>query len=281
MENLEIGDPKFIAFNREAELAKRLMCSGLSALRKATPRQPGIYYDAFFGISIGVERIAKLAWLIDECIETNGAFPTDKDLRKACHNINKLVAKARLIRSKRNPSPFVANHSAHWKLPSDPATDHVIRFLSDFAERSRFFNLKFIIGESNGMSDPIKSWHNTVGAAVLGMPEVKAKKGRWQAQAEMAARAYSPAVVFVTAADGTPLTNVAELSYSEQEAAEINKQAQWKTLAIIRFLSLLILDLADTAHAAGHNFIPVMSEHFGFFCGDNAIIRRYKVWPPR
>jgi hypothetical protein len=75
-----ITEPRFIAFNREAELAKRLTCSGLTARRKATPSAPGIYYDAFFGLSIGLERLAKLAWLIDECIRRNGTFPTDKEL---------------------------------------------------------------------------------------------------------------------------------------------------------------------------------------------------------
>jgi hypothetical protein len=71
--NRMITDLKFIALNREAELAKRLTCSGLSALRKATPARPGVYYEAFFGISIGLERLAKLAWLIDECITRSGA----------------------------------------------------------------------------------------------------------------------------------------------------------------------------------------------------------------
>ena len=42
-----ITDPRFIVFNREAEFAHRLTCSGLTAVRKATPSVPGIYYDAF------------------------------------------------------------------------------------------------------------------------------------------------------------------------------------------------------------------------------------------
>jgi hypothetical protein len=40
------------------------------------------------------------------------------------------------------------------------------------------------------------------------------------------------------------------LSISETQASEINKQAQWKILTIVRYLSLLIADLADAAHAA-------------------------------
>jgi hypothetical protein len=131
-----IADPRAIAFNREAELAKRLTCSGLTALRKATPARPGIYYDAFFGLSIGLERLAKLAWLIDECIQRNGAFPTDKDLRKFGHDIQTLIKKAQLIQR---------SQSAYLMLPTDSVTDHIIKFLSEFADGARYYNIDFFV----------------------------------------------------------------------------------------------------------------------------------------
>jgi hypothetical protein len=75
-----MNDTRFVALNREIELAKRLTCSGLSALRKATPARPGIYYDAFFGISIGLERFAKLAWLCGMPIWVNLSFEPPRTL---------------------------------------------------------------------------------------------------------------------------------------------------------------------------------------------------------
>jgi hypothetical protein len=266
-------DPSFIAFNREAELAKRLACSGLTALRKATPSRPGIYYDAFFGISNALERFGKLAWLIDECTQRNGAFPTDQDLKKVGHDIEALVKKATLIASK---------HGQSQPFPSDDITDHIIKFLSTFLERTRYYNIDFFVGgKSKGMGDPIKLWHAKVGAAILATPEMKAKRQRWRAQAQQVANLMSPAIVFSTSAQGTSLSTVAELSVSESEAKEINKQAQWKLLTIVRYLCLLIADLAGAAQAEGHSFIPDMREHFGFFCGDDAILHRYATWPPR
>jgi hypothetical protein len=268
-----ITDPTFIAFNREAEVAKRLTCAGLTALRKATPARPGIYYDAFFGLSIGLERLGKLAWLIDECIRRNGAFPTDKDLRSVGHDIQMLVKKAQL---------FQRPQSAYLTLPSDGVTDHIIKFLSEFAAGTRYYNIDFFVGgKSKGIGDPIKNWHGKVGTAILALPEIPAKRRRWQVQSQQVAGLISPAIVFATAADGTSLSSVADLSISESEAREINKQAQWKILAIVRYLSLLIVDLADAAHAASHSFIPDMREHLGFFCGDDTILHRYTTWPPR
>ena len=278
-----ITDPKFIALNREAELAKRLTCSGLSALRKATPARPGVYYEAFFGISIGLERLAKLAWLIDECITRSGAFPTDRDLRAIGHDIMALLNKATAIRSNRHFSKSaLAESQSTYALPSDAITVSLIEFLSDFAKATRYFNIDLMVGgQSSHMDDPIKVWHNMIGSAVRSRLETKAKKKRLQTQAAKGAHALSPAVVFSTSADGTLLTNVSELLLSEYQAGEINKQAQSKTLGIVRFLSLLLIDLSEAAHAAGLNFIPYLREHFGFFCADDAIIRRYKTWPPR
>jgi len=268
-----ITDPRFIAFNREAELAKRLACSGVTALRKATPSRSGIYYDAFFGISNALERFAKLAWLIDECIQRNGAFPTDQDLRAVGHDIEALIKKATLIASK---------HGQSQPFPSDDITDHIVKFLSAFSVRTRYYNIDFFVGgKSIGMGDPIKTWHAKVGAAILTMPEMKAKQQRRQAQAQQVATLMSPAIVFSTSAQGTSLSTVAELSLSESEAKEINKQAQWKLLTVVRYLCLLIIDLAGAAQAASHSFIPDMREHLGFFCADDAILRRYATWPPR
>jgi hypothetical protein len=271
-------DPRFIALNRETELAKRVMCSGLSALRKATPARPGLYYDAFFGLSVGLERFAKLAWLIDEWI-AKGAFPTDSDLRKKGHNILALLNKAKAIRSNRSCASDVA--AIYFAPPSDPVTVSVVKFLSEFADATRYFNVDFLVGgKSTTMGDPIKVWHSTVGSAVLAMPKMKAKKPRWLEQAAAVAETMSPAIVITTSASGAPLDNVAALSLSEHEAAEINKQAQWKILGVVRFFGLLLIDLSEAANAAGHHFIPDLREHLGFFCGEDAIIRRYRRWPP-
>ena len=268
-----ITDPRFVALNREAELAKRLTCSGLTTLRKAAPSNAGIYYDAFFGLSIGLERLGKLAWLIDECIRRSGTFPSDKDLKSVRHDIKTLIKKAQLVQRVQ---------SSHAALPSDGITNGIIEFLSEFAESTRYYNIDFFVGgKSKRMGDPIKNWHAKVGAPILELPEVRPKRQLWQAQAHDVGRLISPAVVFRTAADGTPLSTVPEVVISDNEAREINKVAQWKTLAIVRYLSLLIIDLSETAHTAGTDFIPYMREHFGFFCGDDAILRRYKTWPPR
>jgi hypothetical protein len=134
-------------------------------------------------------------------------------------------------------------------------------------------------GRSVQIGDPVQIWHRKVGTAILTSPQISAKKQRWYERATSDASALSPAIVIATASDGAPLNDVAALSWSEYEASEINKQAQWKILGVVRFLCLLLIDVGGAA--GGYAFVPDFREHFGFFCGDDAIIRRYRVWPPR
>jgi len=52
--------PEWHTIGREAELAVEQTASGITALGRANHRRKGYYTQAFFGLSIGLERIAKL-----------------------------------------------------------------------------------------------------------------------------------------------------------------------------------------------------------------------------
>src|SRR6267143_1739225 len=98
-----ITDPRFIALNREAELAK-------------------------------------LVWLVDECIARGGSFPSDSDLRVLGHNILALLGKASAIRSNRPGSQSSISKNSHSTLASDNITSLIMEFLSEFAQATRYFN---------------------------------------------------------------------------------------------------------------------------------------------
>jgi hypothetical protein len=73
---------RFKALQREAGLAAQLLGSGVTILRSANHAQDGYYDQALFNLSIGLERAAKLALVLDHCINTRGQFPTDAELRR-------------------------------------------------------------------------------------------------------------------------------------------------------------------------------------------------------
>ena len=65
--------PEWHALGREAELSAEQIAQGVTALGKANHAQKGIYTQAFFGLSIGLERLAKLILLADHAISNSGA----------------------------------------------------------------------------------------------------------------------------------------------------------------------------------------------------------------
>jgi hypothetical protein len=64
--------PEWHALNREAQLAAGQIAIGITALGKANYADKGRYAEAFFGLSIGLERMAKLILIAGHCIENHG-----------------------------------------------------------------------------------------------------------------------------------------------------------------------------------------------------------------
>jgi hypothetical protein len=82
------------------------------------------------------------------------------------HNILALLDKAKAIRLSRICSQGVQNEWKYATLSCDAVTVSVVRLLSDFAQATRYFHIDFMVGgKSIQMGDPIKVWHNMVGAA--------------------------------------------------------------------------------------------------------------------
>jgi hypothetical protein len=70
--------PRWIAFCREAAIAGQSISAGLAALRKANYVATGLYSHSFFSLSVGLERLLKLIYLIDHAIKNDGAYPTER-----------------------------------------------------------------------------------------------------------------------------------------------------------------------------------------------------------
>jgi hypothetical protein len=83
-------DPRFQALCREAAIAAEQMAAGATLLGKAHSVQSGLYNQAFFSLSIGMERAGKLAFVLDHCFENGGSFPNDDQLQKVFrHNVRR------------------------------------------------------------------------------------------------------------------------------------------------------------------------------------------------
>lgn len=131
---------------KEAGLTATCIKQGLTSLRKANFVEKGYYYQAFFLLSIGIERLLKLTVIAIKLTEEN-KFPTNESLRKDFgHNIEKLIQK-----TIENINP---NNSI---LKDDIIYEQIITFLTEYAKSARYYNLDSLTG-GVANEDPLHSW---------------------------------------------------------------------------------------------------------------------------
>src|SRR4051812_27168648 len=123
--------PEWHSIRREAALVRHLVGSGATALGRASyADKMGEYYTAFFGLSVGLERLAKLILVADFSISNGGVMPTEKIVRQYGHELANLMDIV---------SDLVPKHSLKldYPRPADPISTKIVECLDSFADASR------------------------------------------------------------------------------------------------------------------------------------------------
>src|SRR5438105_1777954 len=101
-------------FMREADLARGCLGLGLEALVKANHMEKGRFANAFFNLSVGLERLMKLIYLIDFALRNEGSYPTEALMRERLgHDLVKLYEEAQAIRDRL----LEEGETFSWQLP--------------------------------------------------------------------------------------------------------------------------------------------------------------------
>lgn len=134
---------KELQLKQEAELTSSMLKSGLNSLRKAaTYGRAGEYYQSFFSLSVGIERMLKIIIITKFRCENEGVFPTLSECPVKGHNLIDLWDKAELTNL-------------------EGIENKILVFLDHFAGYLRYFNLDNIL-ENNGKNmsgkDPLHEW---------------------------------------------------------------------------------------------------------------------------
>lgn len=149
----QIGfDKKFSLLAQEAHLTKNSLLSGFDLLLKANFFQDkdGYFYSAFFHLSIGIERLLKLAVVTHHMLTNNHQTPTTKQLKGFGHKINVLYEEC--IRLK----PIYSHPNA--VAPTLTANDKdLLNFISEYGDGARYFNLNEIC-EAKMDRSPLYKW---------------------------------------------------------------------------------------------------------------------------
>ncbi|TJU99919.1 MAG: hypothetical protein E5Y12_22505 [Mesorhizobium sp.] len=273
------SSPDWQALARESKLARQLLGNGATALGTANyADKKGDYYVAFFGLSIGIERLAKLILVADYAIESGGKVPEQKIVSKFGHRLEELLDAVETIEKK-------YTLALEFPRPVDDIAQSIVSCLDSFADarRGRYANFD-TLGDPNLKTEfePIQKWWSEVAEAILARHfyGTKAEKGV-RARAQLFEAVMGPiSMIRHTAEDGTPLTDIETASYRTGATAYVQKYGRYYALVIVRWLSDVFQVLTNYGcYTKDLDVLFGHYEHFQTYRVENEFLKTRKRWP--
>lgn len=238
----------------EGSLASTILAEGLNCLRKADIYQKGMYYQAFFSLSIGIERLLKLIIIYDYRAKNSGKMPENRVIKEKGHNLYEMIN-------------IVAP-----KILENDLNKIIIRFLSEFAKYSRYYNLDTITGKSIQKINPLEEW-NIIEKMIL--KEYKAKIKEIQNKKKFASYINQTSDILYLSMNLNQITDTLDI-INEVEKRDIVQG--YNVLVFYKIIRSLVYILTD--YELQNNFFPNLREFFKYFKGNytDGEIRRKKNW---
>lgn len=253
--------------NSEAATASGLIGSGLTLLRKMDFTKPAYQSQAFFSLSIGLERMMKLIIIYDYRTLNNNQFPNDKYLRKSyMHDLVKLFAKCEAISASYNiESKNVLNDSIYKKI---------IAILSEFSNQSRYYNLNYLSGSNIG-EDCLQLWENEINKEIMKRHCITEEEDYKEDEEIIINKEDS----IEERLEKSTIINFKNWYKNGKFFDEKAKYSMFYVYNIVHFLTNVLYELS------AQKLLPFIQEHFRLFLNtdDNFILERkfwdnYEVW---
>jgi hypothetical protein len=228
-----ILDAQWQAVSREARLAAEQAAYGVTVLGRANHAQTGLYTQAFFGLSIGLERMGKLIFLADHAIRNDGAFPTNKELKKFHHKLTPLLKECEAIGAR-----FSQNRD-YMIRPSDAIHRGIEEVLHRFATNLRYYNLDHLDGAAQGQQDPVALWWEKVATPICDRHYSQRQREKDKADAVAIQNTVGGITfVFHSTETGEPIQDVHTLFARSRATCVVQKYGRLYTLQIVRWLTV-------------------------------------------
>ena len=271
--------PEWKALNREASLVSKIIGSGTTALGRASYGSGfGEYYTAFVGLSIGIERLAKLILVADYAIGNKGALPDQSVVRRYGHKLKDLVNKVELIAKKRKISvPYLS--------PTDPICAAVINCLDAFSDASkgRYANFEAIGNPAfDPANEPVNKWWTEVIEPIL---DKHYRRKYAEDEVKRRATIIDATIGGVTSVlhmneTGAIMSDLATASEWTGQTKLAQKYGRFYTLSVVKWLSVVFDEMTRTA--GDQPGLESLRGHYEFFTtytlGDSFLLTR-KIWP--
>lgn len=262
----------FNALCKEAMFTKELLGSGATQIRNANYATQGLYFQAFSNLSIGLERIGKLCFILDHFVETNGEFPTDDQLKKISHNLISLYSWSQKVIVKRRLTLRTLS-----KL-ENPIHTNILSILSKFAKGDRYSNFDFLVGGPR-QSNPTGEWFVKVDMEIFEKDVSEKKKQTIKKNAELVKQYMSPfSMVSHTSEQGAEINDLEDASHRTGLFDAVAPKRQLYILQMIRYWTEILYELQDLSRPIDREATPYFSEILGGFSNDDSYLRTRKTW---
>lgn len=262
------------AVKREAELAAEQAAHGITVLGRANHAQTGSYTQAFFGLSIGLERMGKLIFLADHAMRSKGAFPTDQDLRKIGHDLASLLAKCEAI------GAGLSQHRDYMARPSDAIHRGIEDVLSLFATKLRYYNLNHLAGATQGQQDPVALWWEKVATPICHRHYSQRQREKDEANAVTTENILGDISFVIHSTEaGEPIRDVYTHFSQGRATRVVQKYGRLYTLQIVRWLASIIVALSvPKAYEQRIEALLGLDEPFTIFLNTDKCLRDRRTW---
>ncbi|WP_129141613.1 hypothetical protein [Modicisalibacter coralii] len=270
--------PEWHALGREASLVRHLIGSGATAIGRANyADKMGEYYTAFFGLSVGLERLSKLILVAHHAIENNGKMPGEKVVRKFGHKLIDLANEVESISEK-------MQLSLRYSRPTQEIPQKILECLDSFADarRGRYANFASLDDPNLTADEPINKWWGEVAESILEKHYYgKAAQKRVEGRAELIDSMISPfTMVIQTNESGHTMQDVESASIRAGQNVVVQKWGRYHSLSIARWLSTVLSELSRIAcHTHGIDGFFGLDEYFYTYTVDDSFLKTRKVWP--
>lgn len=244
---------------------------GVTTLGRANHAETGYYSQAFFALTVGFERAAKLALSLNQERSGNG-FADKQTMVGYGHDLSTLLTDV----------DSVANDLSledESRLPKSPIHTEIVGILTDFANNlTRYYNLEFVAGEPAVASreDPIAAWYTRVTTAVLAEHDTDARRRRREAKAAAFRPVEGFALVRHQTEIGEPLTSLEAGALHSSETEFARRWERMYVLQICRFLSKVLVQLSNLGDSED---IPVeLDRLYSIFLMDDSYFRSRATW---
>ena len=266
-------DAQCDAMSREAGLAAAHIGIGATALSYANHAEDAYYYQSFFARSIGFERTAKLALVIDHALNNGGAFPSEKTVRDFGHKLDLLLDHVdRIVVERQDPT-------GEHRLPNLPVHHAIISVLTGFASNvTRYYNLDFLTGATRTSEDVVSQWHKQVTSLVVAKHyTAKARRRDENNAAIMDALLSGVTMVRHISETGEPLRSLEDAALHAAATTAVSPYTRMYVLQIARFLAAAMSTLSFAANAQSDVVIPHLSDFYRIVNNDDKYFRQRRT----